>query len=296
MIDRESTFADPEIVTFLKTKAVPIAIDQWNQRRQKDSEGEFYRKIASQGPRSDFENGTTQGLYLAAPDGTLLGYTNNRSPDRIKQFLADGMAKFQSAETKSLVVESEDARYVLRPPEGGLVIRVQAKVLDGYEQTDDRFKQIFQAAISRDNLWITAAEHQQLAAGTFPERLAIRIARHSLVDNTRGEAPAWKEAEIVSAKFTINGHKLTGHCEMKVADNSRSYSADLVGEISVNDGKVTQFDVVAKGQFFGEATYTPHAPKGKFPLAVSFTLADGQDIADSIPPEGARGWLKEYFR
>lgn len=296
MIDRESTFADPEIVKFIKTQTVPIAIDQWNQRRQKDSEGDFYRKIAGQGPRNDFEHGTTQGLYMAAPDGTLLGYTNNRHPDRVKKFFADSMAKFRPAKTKALNVETEDARFVLRPPKGGLVIRVQAKVLGGYEPTDDRFKQIYQSAISRDGLWTTAAEHQQLVAGTFPERLTIRIARHCLVDNTRGEAPAWAEANIVSANISLNGNRLSGHCEMKLPDGSRSYSADLLGELTVQRGQVTKFDMVARGQHVGEGPYTPHAPKGKFPLAVSFTLADGTDIADGLPPEGARGWLKDYLR
>ena len=47
----------------LKTKFVPVAIDQAYQRRQKDTEGDFYRKIAGQGPRSNFNN-TTQGLAM----------------------------------------------------------------------------------------------------------------------------------------------------------------------------------------------------------------------------------------
>lgn len=233
---------------------------------------------------------------MAAPDGTLLGYTNNRHPDRVKKFFADSMAKFRPAKTKALHIETEDARFVLRPPIGGLVIRVQAKVLSGYEPTDDRFKQIFQSAISRDALWTTAAEHQQIAAGTFPERLTTRIARHCLVDNTRGEAPAWAKANIVSANITIKNNTLIGHCEMKLPDGSRSYSADLLGELTVQNGQVTKFNMVAKGPYFGKGPFTPHAPKGKFPLAVSFTLADGTNIADTLPPEGARGWLKDYLR
>lgn len=296
MIDRESTFADPEIVSFLKTNTVPIAIDQWNQRRQKDSEGEFYRKIASQGPRHDFENGTTQGLYLAAADGTFLGYTNNRNPQNIKWWIKESMAKFRPVETTKLTMETEDQKYTLKPPAGGLVVRVQSKILSGYEPTDDRFKQIFQSAVSRDNLWITSAEHQQLVTGQFPVRLAVRIARHCLVDATRGEPPHWKEAEIVSQNIAIDGKKMTGHCEMKTADRSRGYSADLFGEIQVKSGRVTKFNMVAKGLFHGDGQYTRGAPKGKFPLAVSFTLSDGTDIADEIPPQGARGWLADYLR
>ena len=79
MLDRESTFADPEIVKMLKSRFIPVAIDQAYQRRQKDAEGEFYRKIAGQSPRSNF-NSTTQGFYVATASGKLMLYNNNRDP------------------------------------------------------------------------------------------------------------------------------------------------------------------------------------------------------------------------
>lgn len=96
MLDRESTFADPEIVKLLQTKFIPVAIDQAYQRRQKDAEGDFYRKIAGQGPRSNFRS-TTQGLYAATPDGKLLFYNNNRGPERfdfVQQCLQEQCLRF----------------------------------------------------------------------------------------------------------------------------------------------------------------------------------------------------------
>jgi hypothetical protein len=54
--------------------------------------------------------------------------------------------------------------------------------------------------------------------------------------------------------------------------------------------------MVALGDFWGEGRYTRRAPSGKFPLAISFTLADGTDIADPLPPQAARGWLRGYIR
>jgi len=48
--------------------------------------------------------------------------------------------------------------------------------------------------------------------------------------------------------------------------------------------------------FWGEGRYTRRAPEGRFPFAVSFTLADGSDIADAIPPQGSRGWVGGYLR
>lgn len=95
MLDRESTFAQPEIVELLKTKFIPVALDQAYQRRQQDREGEFYRQIAGQGPRNDF-NGTTQGFYVATPDGQLLLYNNNRDPDKLARLLAGTLRRSSS--------------------------------------------------------------------------------------------------------------------------------------------------------------------------------------------------------
>ena len=51
---------------------------------------------------------------------------------------------------------------------------------------------------------------------------------------------------------------------------------------------VTRLDLVDKG------TYSRRAPKGRFPLAIAFTLADGRDAAETVsrrraPADGCRG-------
>ena len=296
MLDRESTFADPEIVKLLKTKFVPVAIDQAYQRRQKDTEGDFYRKIAAESPRGDGSNGgTTQGLYVASPDGIYLGYSNHRDPQRIKKMMMNGLSQYQPQNTKVLEPERVDRRYNPKPPEGGLVLRVQAKVLDGYAPTENRWKKIFQSSISRDNLWITQSEHQALTKGKVPVSLQRRIARFHLVDNTRGEPPMWRANEIQKMEMKINDGKLEGNALLQTRDNSRGFDVRLAGKIEVENNRVTRFDLVAKGQFWGAGPYTRNAPAGKFPLAVTFRLADGSDVADAIPPQGSRGWVQGYL-
>ena len=84
--------------------------------------------------------------------------------------------------------------------------------------------------------------------------------------------------------------------ELRTAKGDRGYEAELLGRIETKGGKVTRLDVVAKGEFWGEGTYTRRAPKGRFPLAIAFTLADGKDAADTIPPQGSRGWVRGYIR
>ncbi|MEK6236762.1 MAG: hypothetical protein N2C14_18810, partial [Planctomycetales bacterium] len=127
MLDRASTFADQEIVQLLQTKFVPAAIDQAYQRRQQDTEGEFYRKIAGQGPRNNFK-GTTQGFYAAAADGTFLFYNNNRNPERLRGLLQKALRDHRPGDATPLQATKTDARYNPRPPKGGLVLRVRAKV------------------------------------------------------------------------------------------------------------------------------------------------------------------------
>ncbi len=106
----------------------------------------------------------------------------------------------------------------------------------------------------------------------------------------------WEPHEVKSVEMKINNGVLTGHVKIATNRGDRTYSANLRGHIETNNDAVTRFDVVAYGDFKGEGRYTGGAPKGVFPLAVSFELADGSDVADGIPPQGSRGWLRGYLQ
>ena len=151
MLDRELTFANPEMLKFLKEDFIPVAIDQWYERRQKDTKGDFYRKIAGQGPRKDF-NRTTQGRYVCDSNGKLYAYNNNRGPDRILEEMKKALASFKAdkIDSKAIKEEKKDPRFNFTAPENGLVLRVHSKVLDGYTPNDD-WRDVFQRSIGRDN-------------------------------------------------------------------------------------------------------------------------------------------------
>ena len=281
-------------------------MDQACQRRQKDAEGTLYRRIAGQGPRSDFQN-TTQGFYIASPAGKLLLYNNNRDPKKLLRLMRESLREYElgsfafdrdqvQAEVDAAANGQEDARYTLHPPEGGLVVRVHAKVLDGYSTPANQSESVFQKAISRDNLWITPTEKAELVAGRVPATLQRRIARFHLVDNTRGEPPMWKAGEIKEMDLQIDKGTLVGSVRLETEDGSRGYQAELRGHIRVVGDNITGLDLVALGEFYGEGRYTQNAPDGKFPLAVAFQLADGTDVADAVAPQGARGWLDGYLK
>ncbi len=270
MLDRESTFADRQIVQLLKTRFVPVAIDQAYQRRQKDAEGRFYQKIANQGPRK-VGQGTTQGLYVA-------------------------LGKYRPARVARIEKGRADPRFNPQPPKGGLVVRVNSKVLGGYEETDDRWRRIFQEATGRDNFWIRKDEHDALLNGKLADSMLRRLARYHLVDNTRGEPPMWSQTEIKSLDVRLKDGRLSGAVTLSTKSGDRAFEASLYGHVEKKDGKLSRFDVVASGRFRGEGRYTRNAPKGWFPFAVAFSLATGEDATDRIPPQGSRGWVDGYLR
>lgn len=227
-------------------------------------------------------------------------YNNNRDPAKLLRLMKERLREYNlGAHTKGVLPlnpEIVDPRYTIEAPQGGLVVRVQAKVLDGYQQAKSSSQAIFQSAISRDNLWITQSEHESVLAGRFPRKLAERIARFHLVDNTRGEPPMWKKDEIRSLEMKLDEGELTGSVHLETADGQRGYVTELRGQIEVDDDQVRVFDVVSLGEFWGEGRFTRNAPEGRFPLVVTFRLADGSDVADPLPPQGARGWVDGYLK
>ena len=96
--------------------------------------------------------------------------------------------------------------------------------------------------------------------------------------------------------MTIAGSDISGSVHLETEDGKRGYQAQFRGVVESSDGRVSRFDMVSLGKFWGEGRYTKRAPKGKFPFAVSMTLADGTDVADKIPPQGSRGWIRGYMQ
>ncbi len=273
-----------------------LAIDQWYTRRQKDTEGDFYRKICLQSPQNNV-NSTTQGLFLVTPDGKLLGFTNNRSPEWVREMLKKGLAKFEPGEAALLENKNPDPNFNYRLPEGGLVLTVTSKVLSGYEAAVNAEIGFFQNSLGRDVLWMRKDEHQALVRGELMDSLKRRLAMYNLIDNTRGEPHPWTKEEIKKLDLTLKDGVISGNVHLSNETGSRSYTCEVRGNVEVKDGKVTRFDLVAKGPARGASGCTEAAkPKGEFTLAVACRLASGQDEADKVMPQGAKSWFPDYMR
>ena len=300
MLDRASTFADPEIIKTLQKDFIPVAIDQFKQRRQKDAEGDYWRKIAGQSPRNNF-NSTTQGIFAATASGELLAFNNNRGPDKTKALLRkalDASRNKQDTKAKPLVVKKPDPRYLHKAPEGIRIARVHTKVLGGQTPTNNFWKKIASHATSYDTLWITAKEERAIVSDRrIPISLARRLALFHLIDNTRGEPTFWEDEEIKKSTFSINKQGLlTGKIHLVSKNNIMGYEADIRGHIEFKGNTLTRFDLVAHGDYWGECQYTKGAPEGRFPLGVSFRLVDGTSPYDQIPPQGAKSWWQNYLK
>jgi hypothetical protein len=289
-----SILSDPVIVDLFKTRFIPVAVDQHDHRRRKDAEGELFASILKQAGRG--LDGYAQGFYVVTPAGKLLAFENTLSGDRMKTLLAAALKKFDPSAPVPKIEESpRDARFVYEAPAGGLVVSVHSRVLGGYDRNKPATR-AYEESLGRDHLWVRKDEAAQLAKGVLPESLKVRLVRFHLVDNTRGEPPFWKEDEVKRLEMTLDKGRLTGTVNLKTKAGDRGFDAQLLGVVEVKDGAVTRFDVVVKGEFWGEGSFSRGAPKGRFPFAVAFTLSDGQGNERRIPPGAARGNLKGYLR
>lgn len=313
-----------------KESYVPVTGDDWYQRRREDKEGEFFRKMADQGPRKGQGGDTRQGIYMFTADGKLLAYKNaGQAPDVMREVLKQGLAHFaklpEEARKPGAVkvedLDKIDKRYVRTPPANGLILDTYTRILDKNDK-----KQWCKGtcsvsggdAAARDHLWLTESEWKALipADASKGDKYAVagnvveRIARFHLMDNTRGEPPLWSKEDIrsramtltvtdiddLSIKLRLDGAVLLAS-DADLDKAERGFDVRLLGEISYDRVKkaIDRFDMAAIGDHWGEGTFTRNARKGRAGLGVYFELSKGNTAADRVPPQGARE-IGEYFR
>ena len=303
MLDRASSFHDAETARILTEDYVPVALDVFYEERREDTGGEFYRKIVKQ--RENLQPGrTTQGFYIATPDGELINGWNNRNAQRLKHRLKLALVGYEAGKTEFTPATETDPTYERSLPQGALVVDVRALIVDAaWQGAGSRWDKIRREAMGRDHLWITDAERQELIAGQWPPSLTRRMARFHLIDNTRGEAPMWRSRDLREASLTFESGVLTGRIRLATSTNppfhpdaavDRFYDAAVRGVVTIKDDAIVRLDVVVRGSFFGEGRWTPGSPKKPFTFAVAFALADLARAASKVPPQASRN-LRSYL-
>jgi hypothetical protein len=327
---RALAFSNPELIRLAKTQFVPVACDDWYQRRREDAEGRFFRGVADQGPRDGRDGSTRQGIYCLTADGHLLVYRNagqsaSATLDELREALHNWEQLPADRRAPGAVQVPDpgplDGGYTRKPPEGTVILNVFTRALD--EESAGAVAPAAACKIgggkesARDHLWITRDEARQLVPDaprigqTFPvpDAIAGRMARFHLVDNTRGEPPFWTARDVRHCEMTLTvvavsddavTMKFTGSVLLSTdadpARASRGYDASLLGDVVFDRHQRTfsKFDVAALGRHWGEGRYTPDARPGRQPLGVVFQLRDGRSPAADVPPQAARE-LDEYL-
>jgi hypothetical protein len=324
-----STFADADVIRMAKEEFIAVAGDDWYQRRKNDAEGEFFRKVADQGPRKGEGGSTRQGIYVFTADGKLLAYRNNHDADVMRGVLKEALAmwkKLPEEQRKPGAVKVEDlskvdATYDRKPPKGGLIVNVWTRILDkdgkgqfchgtcGFTGGDRS---------AHDHLWLTAEDCKALvpqdakkgAVLALPPQVAMRLLRFHFVDNTRGEPPHWQRKEVRSSTLQLTVTEVTAKAITLKLDGTallatdadaskakRGFDVSVLATLRYDLDKKTldRFEGVALGLHWGDGPYTSGARPGKTPLGIAFDLASGEAAADQIPPQGSR-YLKGYLQ
>src|SRR5262245_40921206 len=160
------------MIRLASEKFVPVSGDDWYQRRRNDAEGEFFRKVADQGPRKGKGGSTRQGIYCFTASGKLLAFKNAQDASVMLETIKQALKRFKALheeERKPGAVEignqgKLDARYTRTPPEGGIILRAYTRILDrdgkSYAKGECAFTGGDKAA--RDHVWLKMDEWQSL--------------------------------------------------------------------------------------------------------------------------------------
>ena len=322
MIDRLSTFSNPQIIKLITENFIPVAENDWYQRRRQDAVGEFFRSVADQGPRKGKGGSTRQGLYALTADGKLLVYNNNRSAEKHLSAIKGALQKWKALPVSSrkpgaikvppLSADQLDKKYARIRPEGTVVLRTSTRLLN-------RNGSVFAACSAEENshswghlaahntIWLQAEEISQLRRlgdGDLPKPIAYRLMRYHFTDNTRGEPNSWSRDDIKEYKLAVrtptgkpNRRILEGAVSFEHGEK-RGFDAKVLGHFDIDpqDDVLTEVKIVVIGDHWGSGTYTPGARPGKTPLGIAISLADVEnDPAARVPPHGS-GWLDGYLR
>src|SRR5262245_21793729 len=128
MTGRALVFSDDNVIRLINSRFIAVTADDWYQRRRTDIEGQFWKKVADQGPRKGQGGSTRQGLYCFTADGKLLAYRNAQDADVMKQVFQQALREFdklpeERRKAGAIKIEErgqQDTRYTRTLPKNGL--------------------------------------------------------------------------------------------------------------------------------------------------------------------------------
>ena len=290
---RAAVLNNPRVAELLKTRFVCYALDNVVNPQLTAAEKEW---LKDRGGRA-----STLGITVFSPGGQVLPHGAAWDPLAPNQF-----ENFQNAQVKGLnaalskydpdeAVEIEKAdpqeldKVVRRPFKDGLALFVNYTVLDWKDPPEFDSPHSLNPLAAKvvpqcpgvDRVWARKDEADALAAGKFPEKLKQRMALH--VAYGMGQPSKLKKTDLTYHEGRLSGSFLFEGGER----------ADVLGFVEAKDGKISRFDVIAKGTGIrgvcGGLGPLHILAKGKTaPVAIGFMLADPESALGKLPPHSAR--------
>jgi len=325
-------------VAALASSFVPVADEVGRLQRGEDAECRFFQVLAEQGHyagRTQPSN-TRQGIYAATPGGELLASINTRDARAMERMLRQALARWDELDrerrlgprTEGDARESAPAprRWESRYPEDGLVLRVVARDLERDASAPappadwraDAWNQDF-AWFSREELAaLIPAEPRPRLEQPWPDALVRRLARCHLVDDVRGQVPAFpadaiERAELVARVAAVDPEAGTTdsggggrlvlelHGSVRSAargrwavegfqdrehpvEQERGIEVELLGRAELEGERFVAFELVAVGTRWGGTQFNGRGDDLRpAPIGFSLTLA-GSGPSDRVAP------------
>jgi hypothetical protein len=290
VLAREAVLNRPEIVQLLRARFVAIAVDNVDNLNMTAAEKAF---LGDKGLKF-----CTQGMSVFTAGGKVLAMGGGFEPADVERMLRKALRAYQPEEPPPTVPPRDESDPgLIRPPAGARVLFVTWKVLGGYDRSQSprltgttRYNAPVQDSVGVDRLWVRKDEAEALAHGVLLESLRRRMLPHLTYVLAGAKAGSVKRFDL-----TLRDGRLTGSFQTTAGDRT-----DLRGVVEVRDGRLTRFDLLAKGpgtqvEDCGFSAGLRMVPKGqKVPVALFFSLAEPQDELARVPPHRAKhnGYLR----
>jgi hypothetical protein len=268
------------VARLLRERFVCIAIDNTDHPQVTPGERAF---VLDRGLK-----GCTWGMSTFTAGGEILEMGGSFEAKGVLPMLKRAIAAYKPEENVDIPQPTADERARLkRPPEGGLIASVTWKAIGDYRPQGspttgiDLYAGLYRQSVGMDRLWIRKDEAEALARGQIAPSLKKRIWPHI------SYAVA---GDVKTLEMTVAEGRLTGSFRSDTGDNGQ-----LLGFVEATDGRITRFDLLAKGvgeQVIdcGFSASLTVVPKGKkVPVAVLFTLLDPSEYLAQIVPSRAGG-------
>jgi hypothetical protein len=230
------------------------------------------------------------GASIFAADGEILAAGFATSKVEVLELLQSALPKFRPPDEPYEIEpagEVDEKHFkAVEPPDGALVVNcIMTNLSERGSGEYEGLDKLIPHTVGIDRLWVRADEVRALAAGSFPESLKRRIVRWHLIDNRNFNQNS--DASVEQFELELADGRLSGSARIN-GGKEFAMQLDLLGFIASEAGKVTRFDVVAKG--------TRRVGDGaEYPIALAFTIADERHVAFKVPPYPVLGYGESLY-